>query len=108
MIDKIVVTKKRGNKPYLFKYKEAYIVATSETDGSHVLPRCIQTFTDELQQVLHDLCGNIIGHEIKSSSSERYARRLIQRVNINEELSEGQKRIIITGMIKVSGLLHKR
>ena len=45
VVDKIVVTKKRINRTYLLKDKEAYIVATSEIDGAHVLPRDIQTFT---------------------------------------------------------------
>ena len=53
--EKIVVTKKRGNKIYLLKDEEAYIVATLEIDGAHGLPRDIQTFTGELQQVLHDV-----------------------------------------------------
>ena len=55
MIEKIVVTKKSGNKTYLLKDEEASIVATSEIDGAHVLPRDIQTFTEDLQQVLHRL-----------------------------------------------------
>ena len=44
----IVVTKKR-KKTYPLKDEEAHIVATSEIDGAHGLPRDIQTFTDELQ-----------------------------------------------------------
>ena len=45
VIEKMVVTKKRVNKTYLLKDEEAYIVATSEIYGAHVLPRDIQTFT---------------------------------------------------------------
>ena len=52
---KIVVTKKRGNKNYLLKDKEAYIVEILEIDGAPGLPRDIQTFTDDIQQLLHDI-----------------------------------------------------
>ena len=37
-----------------------------------------------------------------------YARRLIQRVNRNEEVAEGQKQRTRTGLIKVLGLRHNR
>ena len=57
VIEKIVFKGKGGNKTYLIKDKEAYIVATSEIYGAHGLPRYIQTFPDELQKVLHDLGG---------------------------------------------------
>ena len=56
--------KKRGGD-YLLKDEEAYIVATSEIDGAHVLPRDIQNFADELQQVLHEVGGQIIVNDIK-------------------------------------------
>ena len=81
---------------------------TSEIDGSYGLPRYIQTFTDELQQVLHDVGGKIISNGIKPASLQRYDHRLIQRVSINEEVSEGQKIIMITGIINVLALIHKR
>ena len=70
MIEKIVVTKKRGNKTYPLKDKEAYIVAASEIDGAQGLPRYIQTFTDKLQQVIHGVGGRSIGNDIKTSSSK--------------------------------------
>ena len=57
------------NKTYLLKYKEAYIVATSEIDESHVIPRYIHTFTDKLQQVIHEVSVQIIGNSTKLSSS---------------------------------------
>ena len=44
-----------GEKTYLLKGKEAYIVATSEIDGAHGLPRDMKTFTDKLQQVIHEV-----------------------------------------------------
>ena len=100
--------KKTGNKTYLFKDEEAYIVATSEIYGAHGLPRDMQTFTDDLQQVLHDVRGRIIGNGIKPAPAQRYARRLIQCVNRNKEGAEVQKRRTRTGMIKVLGLSHKR
>ena len=81
---------------------------TSEIDGAHGIPIDIQTFTDELQQVLHDVGEQIIGNVIKPESEKSYARRLIQHVNINEEGSEIQKGITRTGLIKVLGLIQKR
>ena len=75
------------------------ILATSEIYGSHGIPIYIHTFTDKLQQVLHGLDEQIIDNGIKPASSQRYSHRLIQRVNINEEGSEGQKIRIRTGMI---------
>ena len=51
--DKIVFKKKRGNKTYLLMDEEAYIVAKSEIDGSHLILRDIQTFDDDLQQVIN-------------------------------------------------------
>ena len=82
-----VFKKKIGNKTYLLKYKEAYIVATSEIDGAHGLPRDIVTFTKELQQVLHDVGQQIIGNSIKPESAQRYSCIVIQRLNRKEEES---------------------
>ena len=62
---------------------------TSEIDGAHGLPRDIQTFSDELHQVLHYVGRKIIDNGIKPSSAQKYARRLIQRVNRNEEGAGG-------------------
>ena len=42
-------------KTYLLKDEEAYIVATSEMESAHGLPRDIICLANELQQVLHDL-----------------------------------------------------
>ena len=81
---------------------------TSEIYGAHGLPRDIQTFTDELQQVIHGVGGQSIGNGIKLASAQSYSRRLIQRVNISEERSKGQKRRTRKVMIKVSVLRHKR
>ena len=83
-------------------------MATLEIDGAHGLLRDINTFADEIQQVLHEVDGKIIGNEIKPASAQRYAHRLIKRLNINEEGEEGQKLRTRTGLIKVSGLSHKR
>ena len=68
VIDKIVVKGKRGNKTYLIKDKEAYLMEISEIDRAHGIPIDIQTFTGELQQVLHDVGGRIIGNVIKPES----------------------------------------
>ena len=66
-------------------------MATSEIYGSHGLPRDINTFTDELQQVLHDEGGKIIGNGIKQAPEKIYSHILIQIVNRNEEGAEVMK-----------------
>ena len=45
---------------------------------------------------------------IKPDSALRYARRVIGRVNKEEENSEGHKSNTTTGIIKFLGLIHKR
>ena len=71
MVKKIVFKKKIGKKTYLIKDKEAYIVETSNIYGAHGLPRNIQTFTEKLQQVIHDIGGRIIGNGIKPASAKK-------------------------------------
>ena len=43
---------KLGHKTYLLKDEAACIVATTEIEVAHVLPRDTNTISDELQQVL--------------------------------------------------------
>ena len=50
-------------------------------DGAHGLPGDIETFTNELQQVLYDVGKQIIGNGIKPQPAQRYSCRLVQRVN---------------------------
>ena len=101
LIEKIVVTKKRGDKTYLLKDEEEYIVSKSEIDGAHGLPRDISSFTNELQQVIRDVGKQIIGNGIQPQYSQKYAHRFIQHVNIEGKESEEQKRRMRTGMIKL-------
>ena len=54
-IAKTVFKNKSGNKTYLIKYEESYIVATSEIDGARVLPRDTTSLTNELQQLIRDV-----------------------------------------------------
>ena len=68
----------------------------------------MSTFPNELQQVLHDVGKRRTGNGIKPKSAQRYFHRVIQRVNREEEEAEGQKRKMRAGMVKVSGLSHKR
>ena len=49
VITHTVVMKRTVPKTYLLKDKESYIVATSEIDGAHGLPRDIHNFSDEIQ-----------------------------------------------------------
>ena len=89
MIDKIVVNKKRRKETYLLKNEDVYIMATSEIDGAHGIPRYLQNFTNELQQVLHELILKIIGNGIKKESVQSYSRRLIKYLNKDEKRTEG-------------------
>ena len=42
-----------GHETQLIKEEEAYIVASTEIEGAHGLPRDTSTISDELQQVLY-------------------------------------------------------
>ena len=76
-----MLQKKGGQKTYLLKDEEAYIVATSEIYGAYGFPRDIASFTNEIQQVLHGVGKLISGNGIKTQSAQSYAHRLIQHVN---------------------------
>ena len=71
-------------------------------------PRDTSTISDETQQVLHGVGRQDSNKTITPDSALRYARRVIARVNKEEDNAEGQKRKTRTGIIKVSGLSHKR
>ena len=81
VVAKTVVKNKSGPKTYVLKDKEAYIVATSEIDSAHELPRYIVSISNKLQQVLHDVGNQIIVNGMQSKSAIRYAPIVIQRVN---------------------------
>ena len=100
VIAKKVVNKKRGNKTYLLKDEEAYILATSEIDGAHGPPRDTEILTNEIQQVLHDVGKRKISNGTEAKFSQRYSCRFIQHVNREEEKAEGKKRKTRIGMIK--------
>ena len=72
----------------------------------HGLPRDANTISDELQQVLHGMGPQDSNNTITPPSSLRYARRVIARVNKEEENVEGQQRKRTTGIIQVSVLSH--
>ena len=52
-ISENIVKQKLGQKIYLLKEKEAYIVSTSEIESAHGLPRDTTSISNELQQVIH-------------------------------------------------------
>ena len=79
---------------------------TSEIDGTHRLPIYARSLENELQKVIHDVGKRRIVNEIQPDYAYSYACRFIQRVNKEEEKSE--KKTSKRGMIKVSGLSHKR
>ena len=81
---------------------------TTEIEGAHGFPRDTYTISDELQQVLHGVGRRDSNKIITPDSALMYARRVIARVNKEEDNAEGQKRKTRTGIIKVSGLSHKR
>ena len=83
-------------------------MATTEIEGAHGLPRDTSTISDELQQVLHGVGRRDANKTSTPPSALRYAHRVIARVNKEEENAEGHKRKTGTGIIKVSGLSHKR
>ena len=56
---------------------------------------------NELQQALHGVGCRDANKTITLESALRHARRVIARVNKEEENSEGQKRKTTTGIIKV-------
>ena len=56
-------------------------MATSETYSEHGAPIYIVRFTNEIQQVLHDISRISIGNENQPKSARRYARRVITRVS---------------------------
>ena len=60
-IAKIITKKKSGNKVYLLKDKEAYIVATSEMDGAYRLPGYAIILAKKIQHVLHGVFKLSIG-----------------------------------------------
>ena len=81
-------------------------MATAEIEGAHGLPRDTCTISDELQQVLYGVGRRDANNTITPASAIRYARRVIARVNKEEDNAEGKKRKTRTGIIKVSGLIH--
>ena len=58
--------------------------------------------------MLHGVGRRDVIKTITPDSTLRYVRRVIARVNKEEDNAEGQKRKTRTGIIKVSGFIHKR
>ena len=58
--------------------------------------------------MLHYVFKIIISNGIQVKSAQRYARRVIKCMDIEEEQAEGKKRKTRTVMIEVSGLIHKK
>ena len=81
---------------------------TTKIESAHGLPRETNTISAELQQVLHGVGNQDANKTITPDSALRYERRVIARVNKEEDNAEGQKRKTTTVIIKVSGLSHKR
>ena len=78
-------------------------MATAEIEVAHGLPRDTCTISDELQQVIYGVGRRDANNTITPDSTLRYARRVIARVNKEENNAEGQKIKTRTRIIKVSG-----
>ena len=86
---------------------EAYIMTASETEGVYGIPRDTISIKNELQQVLH-LVGKIrIVDKIKQNSTYKYSHRVLFCKLIRDKI-RGVKNTSNHGMIKVSGIIHKR
>ena len=83
-------------------------MAKIEIEGANGLPWDTTTISDELQQVLHGVGCRDTNNIIIPPSTLRYSRRVIVRINKEEENSKGQKRKTMSVIIKVSVLSHKR
>ena len=81
MIAKTVVKNKSVNKTYPLKDEKSYIATTSEIDGAHVLPRDISSFTNEIQQLLHDVGKLRTVNIIQPKYEQSYSCKVIQYVN---------------------------
>ena len=67
-------------------------MATTEIEGAHGLPRDTSAISNELQQVLHGVSCQDANKIIKANYALRYERRVIARVNKEEDNAEGHKR----------------
>ena len=83
-------------------------MATTEIECARGLPRDTSTISNELQQLIYGVGRRDANNTITPESALRCARRVIARVNKEEENAEGQKRNTKTGIIKVLGLSRKR
>ena len=83
-------------------------MATIEIEGEHGLPKYTTTLYAEIQQVLHGVGRRDANKTITPDSALRYTCRVIGSVNKEEDNAEVQKINTTTGIIKVSGLIHKR
>ena len=64
-------------------------MAKTEIEGAHGLPRDTTTICNELQKVLHGVGCPDVAITITPDSAIRYARRVIECVNKEEENAEG-------------------
>ena len=77
-------------------------------DGARGLPKYANSIANDLQKGIHSVRKRNIVDEITAASAVKYSLRVIIRVNKYESKAEGQKITPRKGMIKVSGLIHKR
>ena len=96
-----IVKQELGYKSYPLRDEEAYIVATTEIEGTYGLTRDNATITDKLQQVLHGVGCRYANKTITLISALEYDHIVIGCVNKKGKNSEGQNRKRTTGTIKV-------
>ena len=94
-----IVKHELGHDSYLLRDKEAYIMETTEIEGAHGLPRDNTTIYNEIQQVLHGVGHRDVTEPITPDSALRHARRVIARVNKEDDNEEGHKIKATTGII---------
>ena len=74
-----IVKQELGHTYYLPKDEGAYIVTTTEIEGTHGLPRDTNTISNELQQVIHGVGRRYANKTITSPSTLMYDSRVTER-----------------------------
>ena len=76
--------------------------------GAHGLTRSVIKITNELKQLLHYIVKVGIVYDNRLNFAYRYAHRVIGWLNEEERKTKSQEQTPNNGMIKCSGINHKR
>ena len=99
---------KEGRPTYLTLDEEVHVVVMAEINDAHALPVTRKRLGHNLNRVLEYVGSRHKDKLVKLASKLRYASRIVQRVNKNEDEAIRQKKRGATGEIKLCGLPHKR